>query len=212
MLVVHHLENSRSQRILWMLEELQFDYELHRYKRNRDMTAPVELKNVHPLGKSPAVEDRLADGKSMVLVETGAICEYLVEKAGGQLGPGARSEEKRRYRQFLHYAEGSVMPVLFAVLVASKVPVLGRFASKKVRPMPDVHLNYIEAELSSRDWFAGDRLTAADIMMSFPLEAARSRGGLQKRYAATIKWLDRIHNRPAYRQALTRGGNYAFSA
>lgn len=129
------------------------------------------LRRIHPLGKSPILEDRKKDGGSIVLVETGAICEYLVEKADGRLGPPGDGNGRRHYRQYVHYAEGSVMPVLFAVLVASKVPLLGRFAADKVRRMLDVHLDYIERELSSRPWFAGKELTAADIMMSFPLES-----------------------------------------
>jgi len=212
MYVVHHLENSRSQRVLWMLEELEFTYEVVRYDRRPDMRAPEALRRIHPLGKSPVVEDRKKDGRSTVLVETGAICEYLVDKANGRLGPPEDGNGRRQYRQFVHYAEGSVMPILFAVLVASKVPLLGRLAANKVRPMLDVHLDYIEKEISSRSWFAGKELTAADIMMSFPLEAARKRGGLDQRYPATIKWLDTIHQRPAYQKALKRGGNYAFAS
>ncbi|MEB2848540.1 glutathione S-transferase family protein [Endobacterium cereale] len=212
MYVVHHLENSRSQRVLWMLEELEFTYEVVRYDRRPDMRAPEALRRIHPLGKSPVVEDRKKDGRSTVLVETGAICEYLVDKANGRLGPPEDGNGRRQYRQFVHYAEGSVMPILFAVLVASKVPLLGRLAANKVRPMLDVHLDYIEKEISSRPWFAGKELTAADIMMSFPLEAARKRGGLDQRYPATIKWLDTIHQRPAYQKALKRGGNYAFAS
>lgn len=211
MIIVHHLENSRSQRILWMLEELGMDYEIRRYKRQSDMRAPVELRRIHPLGKSPIIEDQTETG-SVVLVETGAICEYLVDKAGGRLGMPQDRENKLRYRQFLHYAEGSVMPVLFSILVVSKVPILGKYAASKVRPMLSVHIDYIESELASRPWFAGDALTAADIMMSFPLEAAKSRAGLDEKRPATIAWLDRIHARPAYRTALERGGDYAYAS
>ena len=211
MIIVHHLENSRSQRILWMLEELGMDYEIRRYKRQPDMRAPVELRRIHPLGKSPIIEDQTETG-SVVLAETGAICEYLVDKAGGRLGMPQDPENRLRYRQFLHYAEGSVMPVLFSILVVSKVPILGKYAASKVRPMLSVHLDYIESELASRPWFAGDALTAADIMMSFPLEAARSRAGLDEKRPATISWLERIHARPAYRTALERGGDYAYAS
>ncbi len=208
MLTVHHLNNSRSQRVLWMLEESGLEYEVRHYKRNSDMSAPLELKRVHPLGKSPIVEDVRDDGSRMILVETGAICEYVVEKAHGRLGPSL--VDTQRYRQFLHYAEGSVMPVLFALLVVSKVPLLGRIAAQKIRPMLDVHLDYIEAELSSRPWFAGDEISAADIMMSFPLEAASARAGLAASRPATISWLKRIHDRPGYRRALEKGGRYSF--
>ncbi|WP_205909094.1 glutathione S-transferase family protein [Neorhizobium lilium] len=213
MIIVHHLNNSRSQRILWMLEELQLPYDIRFYRRDpQTMFAPPELKRVHPLGKSPILEDTDGpDGDPIILVETGAICEYLVEKAGGRLGPPADPLGALRYRQFLHYAEGSVMPALFAKLVASRVPLLGRLAAKRVQPMIDVHLDYVEQELARRQWFAGDTMSAADIMMSFPLEAARARAGLAEGRPATVAWLDRIHGRPAYQAALAKGGEYAFS-
>ena len=152
-LTVHHLNNSRSQRVLWMLEELALPYEIRAYQRDaKTMLAPPELRRVHPLGKSPALED--GDVK---LVETGAICEYLVERAGGQLGPTDTGEGLQRYRQFLHYAEGSVMPLLLLMLVLARIPLMGKLALKRVQPMVDVHLGYIEQELSSRPWFAGDQ-------------------------------------------------------
>lgn len=210
MIVVHHLNNSRSQRILWMLEELGFEYEIRFYKRSADMSAPADLRRIHPLGKSPIVEDQDELGKRIVLVETGAICEYLVDRAGGRMGP-SNPAERLPYRQFLHYAEGSVMPVLFAALVASKVPLLGRLAARKVRKMIDVHLDFIESELESRKWFAGETMTAADVMMSFPLEAAKARAGLGRERPATMAWIDRIHALPAYRKALEKGGPYAFA-
>lgn len=210
MLTVHHLNNSRSQRVLWILEELGLDYDVRFYERRADMSAPDALKTVHPLGKSPILQDLDEFGHRIVLVESGAICEYLVEKAGGRLG-ATKPDEKLRYRQFLHYAEGSVMPVLFAMLVVSRVPLIGRFAAAKLRPMLDVHLAYIEAELSSRDWFAGEHFTAADVMMSFPLEAAAKRAGLGSSYPAIETWLRKIHGRPAYGRALERGGPYALA-
>lgn len=209
MLTVHHLNNSRSQRVLWMLEELGIDYEIRRYERLADMRAPDELKTVHPLGKSPVIEDHV-DGQRTIFVETGAICEYLVDRSGGLLGPPDGVDGIRRYQQYLHYAEGSVMPVLFALLVVSRVPLLGRYAARKLRPMLAVHLDYIEAELTSRPWFAGDALSAADIMMSFPLEAAQAKAGLDRSRPATIEWLKRIHARPAYLRALAKGGPYSF--
>lgn len=213
MIIVHHLNNSRSQRILWMLEELQLPYDIRFYQRNPEtMQAPPELKRVHPLGKSPILEDRdgPADGP-VTLVETGAICEYLVDKSGGRLGPPKDLQGALRYRQFLHAAEGSVMPALFAKLVVSRVPLLGKLAAKKVQPMIDVHLDYVEQELAGRPWFAGDAMTAADIMMSFPLEAARARAGLAEGRPATVAWLDRIHALPAYQRALAKGGTYAYA-
>ncbi|WJH38631.1 glutathione S-transferase (plasmid) [Aliirhizobium terrae] len=193
-----------------MLEELGFDYEIRRYERNADMSAPAKLRQIHPLGKSPIVQDT-SDGGTITLVETGAICEYLVAKVRGRLGPPQDLEGTLRYRQFLHYAEGSVMPVLFAVLVASKIPLVGKLAAKKIRPMLDVHLDYVESQLRSRPWFAGDDISAADVMMSFPLEAASKRAGLDQSRPATMAWLQKIHARPAYRTALERGGAYAYS-
>ena len=206
-IIVHHLENSRSQRILWMLEELELPYEVKRYERNKQtMLAPPELKQVHPLGKSPVI----VDGDNVV-AETGAIIEYLVEKGDGRLGPLAHRESVLRYRQFLHYAEGSLMPPLLVKLVLTRVPLWGKTAAKRIQPMIDVHLDYVESELSQRAWFAGDEMTAADIMMSVPLEAARSRAGLGPSRPHTIAWLDTIHARPAYQTALARGGPYAYA-
>lgn len=207
MIIVHHLENSRSQRILWLLEELQLPYEVLRYERDpKTMLAPPALKNVHPLGKSPAIED-----EGRVVIETGAIVEYLVEKANGKLGPPPKREAVLRYRQFLHYAEGSMMPPLLALLVVNKLGMLGKPAKGTIQKMLDTHLDWLESELGTRDWFAGDEFTAADIMMSFPLEASRARGGLDERRPNLIDWLERIHARPAYGEAIGRGGPYAYA-
>lgn len=208
-ITVHHLENSRSQRILWMLEELAMPYDIVRYERNtQTMLAPPDLKRIHPLGKSPVIVD---SETGQTLIETGAIIDYLVEQADGKLGPPAHRDDVLRYRQFLHYAEGSVMPPLLVLLVVNRIPLLGAAAARRIRPMIDVHLDYIEAELARRPWFAGDALTGADIMMSFPLEAARHRAGLDASRPATIAWLDRIHARPAYRAALAKGGPYDYA-
>lgn len=205
-LIVHHLNNSRSQRLLWMLEELELPYEIRFYERDKaTMLAPPELKKVHPLGKSPVLED----GK-LKLVETGAICEYLVDKTG-KLGPANQGEGLLLYRQFMHYAEGSLMPNLLLMLAMSKVPLIGGIAVKKVQPMVDVHLDYVEQVLASRPWFAGKQMTAADIMMSFPLEAAVSRAGLGPSRPATMAWLKKIHARPAYKTALEKGGTYDYA-
>lgn len=206
-LTVHHLENSRSQRVLWLLEELELPYAVKRYERNPvTMLAPGELRRVHPLGKSPI----LTDG-DRTIAETGAIVEYLVEKADGRLGPPAHRDGVLRYRHFLHYAEGSLMPPLLVKLVLGRVPFIGKRAQKRIQPMIDVHLDWVERELASRPWFAGDTMTAADVMMSFPLEAARSRAGLDSSRPATIAWLDRVQSRPAYRRALEAGGPYAYA-
>lgn len=207
MIVVHHLNNSRSQRILWMLEEFGLPYEIRRYQRDaKTMLAPPELRRVHPLGKSPVIED---DG--LVIAETGAIVEYLVEKADGRLGAPAHRDAALRYRFWLHYAEGSLMPPLLVKLVLGRIPLLGKKIAARIQPMIDRHLDYIESELAQRPWFAGDEMTGADIMMSFPLEAARSRAGLDASRPATIAWLDKVHARPAYQAALVKGGEYAYA-
>ena len=208
-ITVHHLENSRSQRVLWLMEELRLPYAIKRYERNRQtMLAPPELKRVHPLGKSPVIVD---DDTGLTIAETGAIAEYLVEKAGGELGAPANRDASRRYRFWLHYAEGSMMPPLLLKLVLSRIPLIGKAATKRIQPMIDVHLDFVETELGKHPWFAGDGLSAADIMMSFPLEAARSRGGLGGTRPATMAWLGKVHARPAYQTALAKGGPYAFA-
>src|SRR3954470_1929166 len=207
MILVHHLDNSRSQRILWLLEELGLPYEVKRYERDRKtMLAPPELSRVHPLGKAPVIED-----EGRILAETGAIAEYLVEKAGGRLGPPGRRDAVLRYRHFLHYAEGSMMPPLLAMLVVRRLGLLGRPARAPLRRMFDRHLAWLESELAGRAWFAGEDFTAADVMMSFPLEAARHRAGLDERYPHLLDWLERIHARPAYAAALKKGGPYAYA-
>jgi glutathione S-transferase len=207
MIKVHHLENSRSQRILWLLEELELPYEVIPYARDpKTMLAPPALRKVHPLGKSPVIED---DGR--VLAETGAIVEYLVEKAEGRLGPPANRDAILLYRQFLHYAEGSMMPPLLALLVVNRLGLLGRPARKPLLAMFRQHLDWLESELAERAWFAGDELTAADVMMSFPLEAARQRAGLGPSHPNLMDWLERIHARPAYAEALRKGGPYAYA-
>ncbi|HYE29507.1 MAG TPA: glutathione S-transferase [Allosphingosinicella sp.] len=207
MIVVHHLENSRSQRILWLLEELGLPYEVRRYRRDRKtMLAPPELRRVHPLGKAPLIED-----EGRVVAETGAIVDYLVEKAGGALGPPPHRDSVLRYRHFLHYAEGSLMPPLLAMLVIRRLGLLGRPARAPVQRMVDQHLDWLETELAGRPWFAGDVFTAADVMMSFPLEAARHRAGLDDARPNLVDFLERIHARPAYGAALKKGGPYAYA-
>lgn len=206
-IIVHHLNNSRSQRVLWLLEELGQPYAVRRYERNRKtMRAPAELRAIHPLGKSPVVD---VDGHR--LIETGAIVEYLVARAGGRFGPPADADGAIRWRQFLHYAEGSMMSPLLALLVVGKLGLLGRPARPTVQRMLDDHLDWLESELASRPYFAGSEFSAADMMMSFPIEAARSRGGLDERRPHIMRWLAEMHARPAWQAALQAGGPYAYA-
>lgn len=206
-IIVHHLENSRSQRVLWMLEELGLDYEVKRYARNpKTMLAPPELKQIHPLGKSPVIEH---DGR--IVAETATILEYLVALAGGRLGPPADSDGTLRWRYFLDYAEGSLMPPLLLSLVIGRMGPFGWPAKGFVTKMAMVHIDYVESELSQRAWFAGTDFSAADIMMSFPLEAARGRLKLDGKRPTITEWLDRIHVRPAYQAALEKGGPYVYA-
>jgi glutathione S-transferase len=207
MITVHHLNNSRSQRILWLLEELELAHEILRYERNpKTMLAPPALKRIHPLGKSPVIEDA-----GRVIAESGAIADYLVEKAEGRLGPPANRDAVLRYRQFLHYAEGSLMPPLFGLLVVNRLGLLGRPAKKPILKMLATHFDWLDGELAGRDWFAGDEFTAADVMMSFPLEVSRGRAGLGAEHPHIADWLERIHARPAYSEALRKGGPYAYA-
>jgi glutathione S-transferase len=221
MLIVHHLNNSRSQRILWLLEELGLEYEIKKYQRDpRTMLAPPELRAVHSLGKSPVIQDG-----DTIVAESGAIIEYLVGRYGdGRLAPPPGTPERLRYTYFLHYAEGSAMPPLLLKLVFDRVestpapffvrPIARAIANKVkdsfVLPQIRQHLAFLEGELADRDWFAGDDFSAADIQLSFPLEAAAARGGLDERYPKLTGFLERIHARPAYQRALERGGKYDF--
>jgi glutathione S-transferase len=222
MIVVHHLNNSRSQRILWLLEELGLEYEIRKYQRDpKTMLAPPELRAVHPLGKSPVI----TDGDATV-AESGAIIEYLLERYGnGRLVPAAGSADKLRFTYFLHYAEGSAMTPLLLKLVFDRIETspmpffakpIARGIAQKVKgsyvsPQIKQHLDYMEAELGKAEWFAGDTFSAADIQVSFVLEAAASRGGLGENYPKLMAFLARIHARPAYARALERGGKYDFA-
>ena len=222
MIIVHHLENSRSQRVLWLLEELGLTYEIVHYKRDATtMLAPPALLAVHPLGKSPVI----TDGDTTV-AETGAIVEYILAQYGdGRLLPAPGTPEALRYRYWLHFAEGSAMPPLLLTLIFDRIanapmpffikPIARGISSKvmnlMVRPNLKRQLDFMESELSRSAWFAGDALTGADIMMSFPLEAAAQRAGLDASRPKLMAFLKRIHARPAYKLALKRGGPYAFA-
>jgi glutathione S-transferase len=207
MIRVHHLNNSRSQRVLWLLEEIGTPYEIVRYQRDRrTMLAPVELRRVHALGKSPIVED---DGKAFA--ETGLIVDYLVERFGGELAPAHDSDLYWRYRYWLHYAEGSLMPPLLLKLVIDRLGLLGYPARRFVQSQLNLHLDFLESELRNGPWFLGERFSAADVMLSFPLEAASDRAGLDATRPNLMDFLHRIHARPAYRRALEKGGAYRYA-
>ncbi len=218
MLTVHHLENSRSQRILWLLEELGVDYDIKRYGRDKETSlAPPELQDVHPLGKAPIVED---DGQ--VVAESGAIVEYLVGKFDdGTLVPEEGTPERLAYTYWLHYAESSLMPLLLMSLVMgrieTKAPVLVRPIARKIAasvregyldPNLERHLGFMETTLQQSTWFCGEQMTAADCQMSFAIEAAEVRTDLRSDYPHLAGFLDRIRARPAYKAALDRGGHY----
>lgn len=221
MITVHHLNDSRSQRVLWLLEELGLTYEVKRYQRDaKTMLAPPELRAIHPLGKSPVVDDGEAR-----LAETGAIVEYLLETHGGStLRPARGTAEGRRFTYWLHYAEGSAMTPLLLKLIFSQIPrrspllirpvangITRKVDASLIAPQLKAHTDYWEAELAKSEWFAGDAFSAADIMMSFPVEAAGSRLGYGAEKPRLKAFLERIHARPAYQRALERGGPYSYA-
>ncbi len=219
MITLHHLENSRSQRVLWLLEELGLPYKLKRYARDpKTQFAPPELVRVHPLGKSPVITEN-----GVTVAESGAIVEYLVDTHGkGRLRPAAGTPERLRYTYWLHFAEGSAMPFLLLKLVFEKVasapvpffvkPILKGVAKQVngsfIGPNLQRQLDYMEAELGKAPWFAGAEFSAADVQMSYPVEAAAARAGLDAKYPKLSDWLARIHARPAYQRALAAGGPY----
>lgn len=242
MITVHHLNNSRSQRILWLLEELGLAYEVKRYERDPEsMAAPEALKKVHALGKSPVITDS-ATGRT--LAESGVIIEYLAERygsveredapllpaktagaSGSENASAAFDAEYWDCKYWLHYAEGSLMTPMLVGLITARLrkakmpffvkPVARRIAdqidSTFTAPRLKQHFSYIESHLSQRDWFSTTHLTVADIQMSFPLEAAASRGLLGKAYPNISAFVSRVHARPAYQAALKRGGAYDFA-
>lgn len=216
MLTVHHLNNSRSQRVLWLLEELGVKYQVQHYQRDaKTMLAPPELRKVHPLGKSPVITDG-----DVTVAESGAIIDYIVERYGkGRMIPPAGTPERLRYTYWMHYAEGSIMPLLVMKLIFSFIPkrspmlikpianaIVNNVEKNFLGPNLNNHLNYIESELKKTGWFAGEDLTAADVQMSFPLEAATARGGGNR--PNITAFLASIHARPAYQRALKKGGPY----
>ena len=218
-ILVHHLNNSRSQRVLWLLEELGLEYEVKRYQRDpKTMLAPPELRAVHPLGKSPVISDG-----EVTIAESGAIVEYLLAKYGnGRLAPAPGTPERLRYTYWMHFAEGTAMPPLVMKLVFDRMEkgpmpffarpiarsIAARVKSSFIQPNIDRTLDFMESELARSSWFAGDNFTAADVQMSFPLEAAAARAGLDARRPKLMAFLERIHARPAYQRALDKGGKY----
>ena len=221
MITVHHLNNSRSQRVLWLLEELGVPYEVKRYERDaKTMLAPPALLAIHPLGKSPVIVDG-----TVTVAESGAVIEYLMDHYGaGRLIPAAGTPERLGYTYWLHYAEGSAMPPLLLKLVFDRVAnapapwpisaiarrIAGTVQNSFIGPQLKRHLDYMEAQLTAHPWFAGNEFTAADVQMSFPLEAAKSRAGLNASRPRLWDFLERIHAREAYKRALERGGPYSF--
>jgi glutathione S-transferase len=217
MITVHHLENSRSQRVVWMLEELGLDYEIKPYKREPTMQAPASLRAVHPLGKSPVITDG-----DKTLAESGAILEYLVQTYGnGRFAPPVGSPERLHYTYFMHYAEGSLMPLLFMKLVFNRLPERVPWAMRPVARMisggadkqllgPQItnHFAFLESELGQRAWFTGADFSAADVQMSFPIQAAAERVGFGGRLPKLQGFVDSIQARPAYKRAVERGGAY----
>jgi glutathione S-transferase len=222
MITVHHLNNSRSQRVLWLLEELGVPYEIRKYERDaKTMLAPPELQKVHPLGKSPVITDG-----DLTIAESGAILEYLVERYDrGTLAPAPGTPERLRWSYWMHFAEGSAMPPLLVKLIFDRIvaspmpffvkPIVRTIAAKVlgtvVTPNLERQWDFMEAELNRSTWFAGDAFSAADVQMSFPVEAAAQRAGLDDRRPKLMAWLKRIHARPAYKRALKRGGPYSFA-
>lgn len=223
MLTVHHLNNSRSQRVLWLLEELALPYQIVRHERDpKTMLAPPALRAIHPLGKSPVVVDG-----GLTIAESGAILEYLTERYDTEcaLSPSARpaeSAERLQFRYWMHYAEGSAMPPLLMTLIFGRIrsapmpffakpiarAIVDKAMSGFVEPQLKLHMDWMEQSLSDSGWFAGERFTAADIQMSFPVQAAAARGGGLEAYPKLRSFIERIEARPGYQAALKKGGPF----
>jgi glutathione S-transferase len=219
MITVHHLNNSRSQRVLWLLEELGMEYDIKHYQRDpKTLLAPASLRAVHSLGKAPIITDG-----NLTLAESGAVIDYVLSRYGdGRLVPDPNTPDRMRYTYWMHYAEGSamlplVLKVIFLQMPRAPMPALVRplvrgVAKRALRSFVDpqiaLHVNYMEGELSKTTWFAGEAFTAADIQMSFPVEAAAARAGVDASRPKLTAFLARIHDRPAYKRALEKGGPY----
>jgi glutathione S-transferase len=206
MIVVHHLNDSRSQRILWLLEELNVPYEIKHYQRDaQTRLAPPELQAIHPLGKSPVITDN-----GRVIIESGAIIDYIVRHYGQQLQPIATSKDYDEYQQWLHYAEGSAMLPLLLKLYVSRLGDAGAPLSPRIESELANHIGYVNTSLNGRDWLLGNEITAADIQMSFVGEAASARTN-RAAYPNIEAWVKRFQARPAYQRALVRGGPYIYA-
>jgi glutathione S-transferase len=208
MIEVHHLNNSRSQRVLWLLEELELPYQLIKHQRVAATNlAPDSLKAVHPLGKSPVIRDG-----GNVIIESGAILEYIVRTYGkGRLAPPEGSPLALRYLQFMHYAEGSAMLPVMLRLYVSRIGDAGKPLEPRISSEIENHFGYLNSELGSNEFFVGSSLTAADINLSFPIQACRLLYGVDK-FPNLAKFLDRIHARPAYKRGIEKGGAYVFGS
>ena len=204
MIKVHHLNNSRSQRILWLLEELGAPYEIVPYQRDAVTNlAPPELKGVHPLGKSPVIEDG-----DIKIAESGAIVDYLIRKFGaGRLAPVGEGVEHEAYLEWLHYAEGSAMLPLMINLYVMRLGEAGAPLKDRIDSEIDNHLSYVNEALEGREYLVGSDLTGADVQMSFVGEVARAFGRLAK-FPTIAAWVERLHSRPAFQRGLEKGGVY----
>ena len=227
MITVHHLNNSRSQRILWMLEELNQEYEIIGYERDlKTLQGPKSLRNIHPLGKSPVITDD-SSGKQILIAESGAIIEYLLQNYGKNSSlviPETGSQQERDYLYWLHFSEGSLMPPLLLRLIFERVkkarvpffvkPITKAVADKVlteyVNPNINRLLDFVEASLKGKNWFLGDQLSGADIQMSFPLETSLARGLVNEHYTCIQSYVERIHEQPGYQAALKKGGKYDY--
>ena len=227
MITVHHLNNSRSQRILWMLEELNQEYEIIGYERDlKTLQGPKSLRNIHPLGKSPVITDD-SNGEQILIAESGAIVEYLLQNYGKNSSliiPETGSQQERDYLYWLHFSEGSLMPPLLLRLIFDRVkkaqvpffvkPITKAVADKVlieyVNPNINRLLDFIEATLKGKNWFLGDQLSGADIQMSFPLETSLARGLVNEHYTCIQSYVERIHEQPGYQTALKKGGKYDY--
>jgi glutathione S-transferase len=204
MLKVHHLNNSRSQRILWLLEELDAPYEIVRYQRDAVTNlAPPELKAVHPLGKSPVITDG-----ALTIAESGAAVEYIIERYGaGALRPDPASDAYWRYVEWLHYAEGSAMLPLMMNLYVLRLGEAGAPLHERISSEIDNHLGYVAGALGEQPFLMGEALTGADIQVGFVAEVARAFGRLAQ-FANLLAYVERLQARPAYRRAIEKGGPY----